>query len=199
MSDTLPKDTLEVTDPRALRALAHPARLTILELLHAEGNANATECARELDSSPQAASYHLRALAKWGFVERLDSDDGRETRWTLAARAITFEHEPTDTPEFRSAARLLGRRVLERDERYVAEYLEAEGEFPAAWQKAATFSTGSVYVTAEELEQFAREARALLHRYERPEPAERPEGSRRVHVLFRAVPRVQPKPQRRRR
>jgi DNA-binding transcriptional ArsR family regulator len=174
-----------------MRAVAHPARLTILELLHDEGTANATECARALGSSPQAASYHLRALAKWGIVKRVDSEDGRESRWSLVAQAITFEQEPTHTPEFRSAAKLLGRRVLERDARYVAEYLQAEAEFEPAWRKAATFSTGTLYITAEELEELAQDLRKLLHSYDRPDPAKRPEGSRRVHVMFRGVPRVE--------
>jgi DNA-binding transcriptional ArsR family regulator len=192
-------EILEVTNPRAMRAVAHPARLTILELLHEEGTANATECAKALGSSPQAASYHLRALAKWGFIKPAASDDGRESRWTLVAHTITFEHEPTDSPEFRSAAKLLGRRVLERDERYVAEYLDAEASFEPEWRKAATFSTGTLHLTSEELEELTQEVRQLFLRYERTDPEDRPEGSRRVHVMFRGIPRVERQRQRRRR
>jgi DNA-binding transcriptional ArsR family regulator len=193
------QQTLEVRDARAMRALAHPARLTILELLHAEGTANATECGRALGSSPQAASYHLRALAKWGFIERAASDDGRETRWGLVAKAITFEHDGSDSPAFRSAAKLLGKRVLERDDRYVAEYIAAEEEFEREWRKVATFSSGSVFVTAEELGRLNQAIRELIKRYEHSDPDQRAEGSRRVHVLYRAVPRVESNRQRRRR
>ena len=133
-------ETLELTDPRAMRALAHPARLSILELLHANGTANATECARELGGSPQAASYHLRALAKWGLIARVDSTDGRETRWELAARAITFT-EGEGSPQYRRAARALGRRVLERDDRIVADYIDAEPDESREWREAATLSS----------------------------------------------------------
>ena len=70
MIGTVPAEQLELSDPKAMRALAHPARLTILELLRAEGTTTATRCASEIGSSPQAASYHLRALAKWGLMAR---------------------------------------------------------------------------------------------------------------------------------
>jgi DNA-binding transcriptional ArsR family regulator len=149
-----------------MRALAHPARLAILELLHAAGTANATDCARELETSPQAASYHLRMLARCGFVRRAESVDGRENRWTLVA--------------------------------HVAEYLAAESELEPEWRQAATFTTGSIHVTAAELDKVAQDLRELVKRYERPDPAARPEQSRRVHVIFRAVPRVERKPRRRR-
>ena len=180
-----------------MRALAHPARLSILELLHANGTANATECARELGGSPQAASYHLRALAKWGLIARADSTDGRETRWELAARAITFA-EGDGSPQYRRAARALGRRVLERDDRIVADYIEAEPDELPEWREAATLSSGTLYVTAGELAAIADQVRALMKQYERTQVSERPEGSRRAHIVFRAVPRTEPKPKRRR-
>src|SRR3954468_20117096 len=190
-----PADNLEIRDPRAMRALAHPARLAMLELLYAKGSANATEAARELGGSPQAASYHLRALAKWGLVGRAKSRDGRETRWELTARSISFE-SVDDSPQFRSAARALGGRAPERDERAGQEYLGAEQDEPREWRDAATFNSGTAYVTPEELRAFADEARAIWRKYERTDIDERPEGSRRVHIVFRGTPRVAPKPKR---
>ena len=190
-----PADNLEIRDPRAMRALAHPARLAILELLYANGTANATEAAKEVGGSPQAASYHLRALAKYGLVAPAQSSDGRETRWELTARSISFE-SGDDSPQFRSAAKALGRRVLERDERAVQEYLAAEQDEPREWRDAATFNSGTAYVTPEELRAFADEVRAIWRKYERTDIDERPEGSRRVHIVFRGTPRVDPKPKR---
>jgi DNA-binding transcriptional ArsR family regulator len=179
-----------------MRALAHPARLGILELLHANGTANATQCAREVGGSPQAASYHLRALAKWGLVRKAESTDGRETRWELVARAVKFA-SGDDSPQYREAARALGRRVLERDERLLDEFLEAEHEEPREWRDAATFFSGSVHVSVTELGELAEQIRSLVKQFERSDGSDRPEGARRVHVVFRAVPRVEPKPKRR--
>src|SRR4051794_3594515 len=191
-----PADDLELTDPRAMRALAHPARLGILELLHANGPATPTECAREIGGSPQAASYHLRALAKWGLIRPAASDDARETRWELAARSISFT-SGDDSPQFHTAARALGRRIVERDDRLIDAWIAAEPAEPREWREAASFASGSVYVTHEELNDFGARFRDLMKDYERPEDGDRPDGARRVHVVFRAVPRVEPPKKRR--
>lgn len=190
MIGAVPAEQLELSDPKAMRALAHPARLTILELLRAEGTTTATRCASEIGSSPQAASYHLRALAKWGLIRRADSEDGRETRWELAARTITFQPHG-DSRAGRQAARLLGNRVVERDERFLADFMAAEDSLEAEWRDAAQLASVSVYATPDEVLALTRSVREVVDRLRRSDPADRPAGSRRVHVVFRAVPRVQ--------
>jgi DNA-binding transcriptional ArsR family regulator len=50
-------------DTATLRVLAHPIRLTVLNLLRDGGPATATRVAAELGINPGAASYHLRRLA----------------------------------------------------------------------------------------------------------------------------------------
>lgn len=73
---------LEIRDPQVMRALAHPARLAILEHLMSGETGTATECAAVSGLSPSATSYHLRALAKVGLVEEAASrGDGRERVW----------------------------------------------------------------------------------------------------------------------
>ena len=76
----MPGNPVELTDPRMMRALAHPARIAIWAHLGLHGPATATECAEIAGLSPSACSYHLRTLARYGFVEE-DPDsaaDGRE-------------------------------------------------------------------------------------------------------------------------
>jgi len=68
-----------IRDPQAMRAMAHPARLAIMEFLSDGAGATATECAEVCGLSPSATSYHLRALARAGLVEEAPSrGDGRE-------------------------------------------------------------------------------------------------------------------------
>jgi DNA-binding transcriptional ArsR family regulator len=182
-------DTRELTDPRAMRALAHPVRLEILQFVGERGSATATECSREVGESPQACSYHLRALAKYGFVQRAESADGRETRWEMVSRALTFESTASASAARRTAMQFLQSSVLDRDERIITDYLRREGDFDLAWQRAATFSSGSVLVTPEELVQVREAVQKLLKKYERRGETG-PPGARRVHVALRAVPRV---------
>src|SRR5262249_56777146 len=73
---------MTVSDPHVMRAMAHPARLAIMEFLGDGAVATATECAEVCGLSPSATSYHLRALAKVGLVEEAPSrGDGRERVW----------------------------------------------------------------------------------------------------------------------
>ena len=92
-----------LTDPTAMRALAHPARLAILNRLQIEGPGTATEVAEVVGVTPSAASYHLRMLAKYGFVEDAPArGDGRERLWRHNATNLTVSPEPDDLPEVRA-------------------------------------------------------------------------------------------------
>ena len=173
-----------------MRALAHPVRLAILELLHVRGTATATECAREVGESPQACSYHLRALAKWGFTVQVKSEDARETRWAPSAKSIQFSSVADDSPEFQAAASLLQRQVLDRDARIVSEYLARERELDEDWRDAAQFSSGFIVVSPDELRDLVRQVAELLRAYS-PERADKPEDARRVDVIMRALPKVE--------
>jgi DNA-binding transcriptional ArsR family regulator len=174
-----------------VRALAHPVRLAILDLLQARTSVNATECAREVGESPQTCSYHLRALAQQGFVARAGSNDGRETRWQLVRRTLELATTSSSSPAFAAAANALQRRLLERDARTVDEYLRNEHELEPEWQKAAAFTSGTIVATADEVEELTREIGKLTRRFAARKRT--PRGGRRVHVVFRAVPRVDQK------
>ena len=52
-----------LSDPRVLRALAHPVRGRILDEIEATGTVRAADIARELDIPANQASFHLRQLA----------------------------------------------------------------------------------------------------------------------------------------
>ena len=173
-----------------MRALAHPLRLAILELIHERGTANATECSREVEASPQTCSYHLRSLSKWGLIRKVESPDGRETRWERASRAIMFSSGDEGTPGYAAASAALKASVLARDERVVAEFLAGERELSAEWRDAATFSSGFVQLTVEELEDVTRRVQEITQKFATRTKGNRPDGARRVDVMFRAIPKV---------
>ncbi len=98
MAAPRPPSELRITDPRALRALAHPARQRVLTELFSGEVLTATEAARLCDLTPSAMSYHLRALEKWGIVERDESADGRERPWRATADSINITPEAHRAP-----------------------------------------------------------------------------------------------------
>ncbi len=82
------RSRLALQEPRAMRALAHPVRIALLDYLNLVGPATATQCAAVVGESPSACSYHLRTLAKWGFIEATGDGRGREHPWRLTAHAL---------------------------------------------------------------------------------------------------------------
>lgn len=75
-------------DSAALKALTHPLRIRLLGMLRQDGPATATELSGRTQESSASTSYHLRVLAKYGFVAEAEHRDGRERRWR-AVHAVT--------------------------------------------------------------------------------------------------------------
>src|SRR6478735_6747999 len=87
---------LVTSDPERMRALAHPLRLRLLSLLDDEGEATATRCAEVTGESVASCSFHLRMLAKYGFVEPAERR-GREKPWRAVGQGRTTRFDP-DVP-----------------------------------------------------------------------------------------------------
>src|SRR3954452_2560626 len=86
-------DAPALRDPRELRALAHSARLEILERLNTVGPSTATECDEVAWLSPSACSYHLGVLDRGGLVEAADGPDRRERRWRSRGPFVFGDHQ----------------------------------------------------------------------------------------------------------
>src|SRR5436305_8446956 len=91
---------LEITDPKAMRALAHPVRLALLERLQRHGPATASELSPHVGATPSVTSWHLRHLAGFGLVRDAEQPgpDRRQRRWQAAAHGFRFGGT-VDTPE----------------------------------------------------------------------------------------------------
>jgi len=71
-------------DARMLRALAHPLRLRLLAVAASEGTITTTSASEHTGESSGNCSFHLRLLAKYGFLEAARGRDQRERPWRLA-------------------------------------------------------------------------------------------------------------------
>ncbi len=92
MSLTNPMGDFEVTDPKAMRALAHPVRLAILSRLQTHGPATATQLSPKVGATPSVTSWHLRHLASFGLVEDWHGGTDRRQRWWQAtSRGFRYE------------------------------------------------------------------------------------------------------------
>lgn len=189
-----PADPLRLTDPMAMRGLAHPARIAILEHLVLDGPATATECAAIAGLSPSACSYHLRALARYGFAEEdpASAADGRHRPWRARIAALTIADDPGQPAATRAAGRILVDSIRARIEEARQQYAGRQDSYPAHWQAAAGLTQDYVHVTAAELESLRQELLELIARYRRLDPAGRPGEARRVVAMVEMIPAFAP-------
>src|ERR1700722_11726543 len=125
-------------DVVVMRALAHPARLALLEHLGDGGPATATECAEVVGLSPSAVSYHLRTLARAGLVEAAPGrGDGRERLWRRTFDRFSVSGAADLAPEGREAYHALLESMLAWDEARARRYLSRLDAEPGEGQGGA--------------------------------------------------------------
>jgi predicted transcriptional regulator len=181
--------TIRVTDPKALRALAHPIRLSLIAMLRTQGPLTATRAGELLGESSASTSFHLRQLAKYGLVEEAGGGQGRERPWR-ATRLFTDVPDATDDPKVAAAAGLVRGVVAQYYFDQVQRWLAVRDTEPEEWQLAAQFGDTMIYVTADELAELGRQYEELIDEYldRLTDPSLRPDGARLVSVLRIANP-----------
>ena len=192
MSDEKPRGrtVTKLTDPRALRAYAHPVRMALVGLLRTEGPLTATRAADLLGESSGTCSFHLRQLAKYGLVEEAGGGTGREKPWRATTTSTAWDPAGGSTPETAAATALLKTVIAEGYFEQLMRWLEASPDQPAQWQEAAQLGDRILYVTADELGDLGRRVLELVDEYfERQlRPELRPPGARLVSWLNLAFP-----------
>jgi DNA-binding transcriptional ArsR family regulator len=176
----------ELTDPKAMRAMAHPVRLALMEALNDAGTLTATEAAERVGESPSNCSFHLRQLAKYGFVEEADGGSGRQRPWKTVHTGMRFS-DLHDDPETARAGGVLARVVQERWLERARVGLAQRHLQPDEWRRVSGSDQMTLYVTPEEMKQINDEILQILFRYrDRIEDhSKRPPGSRKLeHVAF---------------
>jgi DNA-binding transcriptional ArsR family regulator len=176
----------EITNPKMLRAMAHPLRLKMLNELAVHGPATATALAEKLGDSAANCSWHLRQLAKFGFVEDLPAP-GRNRPW----RWIPIGNRWHDsTPEVAQAAAQLTATLLDYELAQRNAWDANEPGEPREWREAAFTMQSATWLTAQELAEVnAKVSELLLMRMDRlVEPATRPPDSRPVRFIAWGIP-----------
>lgn len=167
-------------ETRAVKALTHPLRLRLLDLLRYDGPATASELGRRLGESSGATSYHLRQLARHGFVEDAPGSRGRERRWRYRERPVVV---PADDGESRGLlAQLLSREAHALD-RYLAARTPGD-----AWDAASFFRSRALRLTPAELDALREGMEALLSPLRAADAPGAPADARPVHVLSFGFP-----------
>ncbi|MGD0810159.1 MAG: helix-turn-helix domain-containing protein [Acidimicrobiales bacterium] len=191
----------QVSDTQSMRALTHPVRISLLEQLSVVGPMTATEVGELIGESPTTCSFHLRQLAKYGFVEEAGGGKGRSRPWRMTAIGMNISSNNED-PEAAIASSALAQLFRERYLQRYRTWLETKGNYPQEWRRAAGDSEFVFYLTADELDTLRDELLDFLvpRCQERlADPSLRPPGSVPVEMLVitypMSVPERDPKPQ----
>jgi DNA-binding transcriptional ArsR family regulator len=176
------------TDVAAIRALTHPLRLQLLDLLRFEGPSTATLLARKVGESSGSTSYHLRQLARHGFIEEApDHPSGRERWWRHRERILHLAPPESESGAERAAAAALYAEILTSEAHALDRYLALRHRHPE-WTGASYLARRAVWLTPDELKALGDRVHELLAEL-RPAGAEgAPEGSGPVRVLFFGLP-----------
>jgi DNA-binding transcriptional ArsR family regulator len=184
-------DIRELTDARTLRALTHPVRVAILEELVHGGAMTATELGERIGETATTCSFHLRQLAKYGFVEEAGGGRGRSRPWRMTGMGWSFS--PGGDPDAELASEAALRLFRERSFARYETWRRTRGVYPPQWRQASEDSEYLFYLTAEELAQLGCELQDVLARWRQLEgrlenPARRPPGSLPVETLLFSFP-----------
>src|SRR4051794_5905193 len=172
----------ELTDPKAMRALAHPIRLQLLEELADAGTLTATEAAERLGESPANTSFHLRQLAKYGYVEEAEGGTGRRRPWKrkhLGMRFTEVHGDPETAAAARELSRVFSNRYLARAEKGLVE----NRALPEEWRKVLGWNQMGLYLTPDEVSTLDDAILDLMYQYfgeRRIRTADTPKDAERV-------------------
>lgn len=170
----------------ALKALAHPLRQRMLARLQRHGPATSAELSVEFGADRGATSYHLRQLARYGFIrEDASLSAGRRKYWRSVPQDIRLPRDP-QTAEIATAVEAVGRQWMARAAAELDAYINTRDAF-GPFAPAAMHSFGSTALSADELAAFGEEYIALLNRWHR-DPTEAAPESRPITVVFHAFP-----------
>ena len=154
---------MPTTDPIAIRALAHPLRLDLMELLVAISPATAAKCGRILGVSQASCSFHLRQLAKYGFVEDAGpGTDKRERLWRIVDRHLSVSTVGLDP----AVAQQFGRVWAAREAELIVEYVDRRTVEPEEWRKGGGGMSSTLPMTADEAAEVKKQWKEILAPYE---------------------------------
>jgi DNA-binding transcriptional ArsR family regulator len=189
-SEAMADDRNRLTDPVILRALAHPLRIKLLGLVGLSGTLTATQAAEVLEITPAAASYHLRSLAKYGFVEDAGGTTWRERPWRMtdAGASFSWDDDP-DAPASRALTGVIYAEWLEHIQRYQAQ----QKRYPADVREASGGTEFVLFARPDEVIEVRRRVLELLEPFrERIDPARRPADSAPMELLLFTHPLLPP-------
>uniref|UniRef100_A0AAU3GUN1 Winged helix-turn-helix domain-containing protein n=1 Tax=Streptomyces sp. NBC_01401 TaxID=2903854 RepID=A0AAU3GUN1_9ACTN len=161
----------------------HEVRTALLDLLAEVGTVTATEAAARLGHSSGLCSFHLRQLARHGYIEEAPHSGGRARPWRLR------RDDPAAGGAGEAAEEQFGDLARGLEDESWQRWLTQRDGAPAEWRRDEAFSAVA-YLNPEEMSRVAEVVRQALAPYQVREqrPLARPDGARPVALITRLFP-----------
>ncbi len=179
----------ELVDPAAMRALAHPLKWALMDVLLVEGSATSTRCAELVGDTQANCSFHLRQLARYGLVEDAPTSSKRDRPWRLTSTDQSWSTVQPDEARARAAAEL-ERVFIQHEMAKLMRWERSSHTYPDGWRRAALRTGAQTWLTEAELAELAGQISDLMFTYRDrlDNPSLRPDGSRPVRLFAVGYP-----------
>ncbi|MEV4604858.1 helix-turn-helix domain-containing protein [Amycolatopsis sp. NPDC049253] len=167
--------TERILDARTLRALAHPLRMRLLDLLEQDGPATATGLGKRVGESSGTTSWHLRRLADAGLVAEDPDRGSKRERWWKAAQDYTTIRtgDFVRDPELAGPISTVLHQLVEKRYQEEAQFVAQLPRWLDRWEHNATMTSEHLSLTPEETRRMSEEITAVVDRYRRtPQPGD---------------------------
>ncbi|WP_136042120.1 MULTISPECIES: ArsR/SmtB family transcription factor [unclassified Microbacterium] len=154
-------------DAGALKALAHPLRVKIFDLLAARGPQTASSLAALVGETSGSTSYHLRALAAHDLIQEVEGRGTARERWWERPKGRIDVPAPDDmtSPAHRAAAQIVNSEFFRlRHETLMAYVNRSQADVPEAWRDAGIIITTHLDLTPEQASALRDELEAIVER-----------------------------------
>src|ERR1039457_5681371 len=149
-SPGLPDEPLRIVDAAAMRALAHPLKWTLMDVLLTAGAATSTRCAELTGESQANCSFHLRQLARYGLAEEAPSTSKKERPWRLTTVDQSWSQVQPD-PAHTKAAAELERVFVQHEFATLMRWARTASAYGDDWQQASMRAGALAWLTTDEL------------------------------------------------
>jgi DNA-binding transcriptional ArsR family regulator len=198
---SMPRPNRRITDPEILKGLTHPLRRQVFRLLAQFGPATVTTLARQTGSDPGQLSYHVRELAKRGFIEPAPefARDRRESWWRLAPGSVSWSASEIEAPDGRAVADALHNMTVADEFERLRAFESSRDSWPPEWVQAAETSNSYLRLTPQELRELTGQINELIGAYgdhegrsasrtPQPDQADDADGRQSVFIFLHAFP-----------
>ncbi len=174
-----------VLDAGALRALSHPLRVRIFDILAQEGPQTASTLAEILGESSGATSYHLRSLARHELIREVDGESvGRERWWERPSGGVIYDSRAVQgSPSGEAALQVAVAEAMRRRHEELMEFFSGRIDKETdEWVDASSSLTSGISMTAEQTAELLRRIEAVIDDAVTTYRGQKGEGVRRVSV-----------------